>query len=124
MNNLVKIALVSLFGLSACTTQPATTTSPNPSSSPTVEKVSFAQAKAVITQRCVTCHSATAKDSSFGSPAGGVSFDTDAMIIAKAERINKRAVVDKTMPQGNKTGITQEERDLLGRWIAAGAADQ
>ena len=32
-----------------------------------------------------------------------------------------RAVETKTMPQANKTGITEEERDLLGAWIEQGA---
>jgi uncharacterized membrane protein len=30
-------------------------------------------------------------------------------------------VQTKTMPLGNVTGMTQAERDLLGRWIAGGA---
>jgi len=38
-----------------------------------------------------------------------------------AERINIRAVVTKTMPLANKTVITEEERQLLGAWIAQGA---
>jgi uncharacterized membrane protein len=32
-----------------------------------------------------------------------------------------RAVVTKTMPLGNLTGMTDEERRLLGAWIAQGA---
>ena len=32
-----------------------------------------------------------------------------------------RAVVTKTMPLGNLTGMTDEERATLGAWIAQGA---
>jgi uncharacterized membrane protein len=32
-----------------------------------------------------------------------------------------RAVQTKTMPQGNKTGITDPERELIGHWIDQGA---
>ena len=38
-----------------------------------------------------------------------------------ADRIMVRAVTTKTMPQANKTGITEEEREILGAWIEQGA---
>ncbi len=34
------------------------------------------------------------------------------------------AVTSQTMPTGNLTAMTQDERDLLGRWIAEGATTQ
>jgi uncharacterized membrane protein len=30
-------------------------------------------------------------------------------------------VLTQTMPLGNKTGMTEAERDLLGRWLDQGA---
>ena len=39
-----------------------------------------------------------------------------------ADRIFARAVVTRTMPLANNTGMTEEERDLLGRWVSQGAA--
>ena len=36
--------------------------------------------------------------------------------------IKERAVVTKTMPFNNKTGITEAERALLGAWIDQGAS--
>ena len=35
--------------------------------------------------------------------------------------IEQQAVQTQAMPLGNVTGMTQSERDLLGRWIAQGA---
>jgi len=32
-----------------------------------------------------------------------------------------RAINTQSMPLGNKTGMTAEERELIGRWIAQGA---
>jgi uncharacterized membrane protein len=32
-----------------------------------------------------------------------------------------RAVITKTMPLGNLTGMTEEERAQLGAWIAQGS---
>lgn len=82
--------------------------------------VTFAQANAVIQKRCAVCHSADAADRTFGAAPAGVAFDTPAQIRARIERIRARAVETQTMPPANKTFMTDEERALLGRWIAQG----
>jgi uncharacterized membrane protein len=51
----------------------------------------------------------------------GIKFDTAAEIHAQASAIERVAVESTTMPLGNATGMTQEERDLLGAWIRQGA---
>jgi uncharacterized membrane protein len=48
-------------------------------------------------------------------------FDTPQQIMMHAARIRERASISRTMPPANKTGITEAERALLGRWVAAGA---
>lgn len=83
--------------------------------------VTFEDARAVIRQRCQTCHSAAPAIAEFGAPAGGVAFDTDAQIRALAERIRERAVETETMPPGNVTHMSAPERDLLDRWTAGAA---
>jgi uncharacterized membrane protein len=84
--------------------------------------VAFAEARAVIDRRCVVCHSATPTDDQFTAAPAGVMFDTPQQIQRMAARIKERAVVTKTMPFGNKTRITDQERALLGRWIDQGAS--
>lgn len=84
-------------------------------------RVSFAEARAVINQRCLACHSATPLDRTFGPSPGGASFDTPESIRSFAARIKVRAVVSGTMPLGNKTAMTEAERELLGRWVDQGA---
>ena len=81
----------------------------------------FAAVRSVVSQRCVPCHSQYQTDRSFGPAPGGVTFDTPESIARLAERIRVRAVETKTMPPGNKTGMTDEERTLLARWIRFGA---
>jgi uncharacterized membrane protein len=81
----------------------------------------FAEVRAIVAARCVACHSATPTIRTFGAAPSGVSFDDPANIRRLAERIRVRVVQTKTMPLGNKTGMTEEERALLGRWIDAGA---
>jgi len=82
---------------------------------------SFAAVRAVIQQRCQPCHSQYQTDRSVGPAPGGVTFDTPESIARLAERIRVRAVETRTMPLANKTGMTEDERALLARWIASGA---
>jgi uncharacterized membrane protein len=83
--------------------------------------VTFAEARHIIDRRCAACHSATPTDLTFGAAPGGVTFDTPEEIGTRTPRILERAVVTKTMPPANKTRITDVERDVLRRWISAGA---
>jgi uncharacterized membrane protein len=75
----------------------------------------------VIARRCAPCHSAAPTYPGMTAAPAGVMFDTPEQIRTRAARIAERAVVQQTMPLGNVTGITAEERALLGRWIQAGA---
>ena len=84
-------------------------------------KVSFNQANEIIQKRCVQCHSAKPTDNVQVVAPVGVKFDTPAEIEKMAQRIMSRAVITKTMPQANKTGITDEEREIIGAWIEQGA---
>lgn len=85
------------------------------------EPATFQAAHAIVNQRCVTCHSQAPTDPAFTSAPAGVTFDSPESIRAFAPRIKARAVLSLGMPLGNKTGMTPDERDLLGRWIDAGA---
>jgi uncharacterized membrane protein len=49
-------------------------------------------------------------------------LDNDKRVKALASLIKTQAVITMAMPLGNKTGITPEERIILGRWIEEGAA--
>ncbi len=82
---------------------------------------SFEEANAVIQARCVQCHSASPTDDQWTAAPNGVMYDTPEQIKAMADKIMTRAVRTKTMPQGNKTGMTDEERTILKRWILQGA---
>ncbi len=81
----------------------------------------FEEVRHVIDQRCAVCHSSRPTDVSFGQVPGNVMFDTPQQIMTHAQRIRERAVVSRTMPPANRTGITESERALLGRWVNAGA---
>ena len=48
-------------------------------------------------------------------------LDTAERIAAQAEAIEAQAVDSTAMPLGNVTGMTEQERELVGAWIAQGA---
>jgi uncharacterized membrane protein len=83
--------------------------------------VPFASIRTIVQQRCITCHSASPKDNVFTTAPNGVIFDSPDQIHLYADRILTRAVQVKNMPLANKTGMTDDERTVLGRWIAQGA---
>lgn len=84
--------------------------------------VPFATAREILETRCVTCHAAKPTNPAFPQAPSGVMLDEPARIRAQAPRILQRAVITKTMPLGNLTGMTDEERRTLGAWIEQGAA--
>jgi uncharacterized membrane protein len=85
----------------------------------TAEEVPFSRARAIVSERCVPCHSL--HPTKVSSPPKGVVLDTAEQIQAQAGAIERVAVATKTMPLGNVTGMTQGERDALGAWIEQGA---
>jgi uncharacterized membrane protein len=81
----------------------------------------FPAVQQVFQARCVTCHSSHPTNPGFSVAPKGVMFDTQAEIVANAQRAYEQVVVTKAMPLGNITGITDAERDLIGRWVRSGA---
>ncbi|QDG51633.1 urate hydroxylase PuuD [Persicimonas caeni] len=85
-----------------------------------MEPVAFQEVQGIINARCVQCHSQNPTDDVFKVPQGVV-FDTPADIKKYAPRIKVRTYDQKTMPIANKTGMTDEERKILGAWVVQGA---
>jgi uncharacterized membrane protein len=81
----------------------------------------FPAVQQVFQARCVTCHSSHPTNPGFTVAPKGVMFDTEAEIVANAQRAYEQVVVTKAMPLGNVTGITDAERELIGRWVRSGA---
>lgn len=81
----------------------------------------FAKVENVIQERCTVCHSAKPTSTMFSTAPAGFMLDTPEQIKAQVAKIHAQAVASQVMPLGNMTQMTQEERDLLGAWIAQGA---
>ena len=85
------------------------------------DPVTFAEAYDIVAKRCVSCHAAKPIDENFDKPPKNVVFDTAEQIRNQAPKIRAVAVLTRTMPVGNETEMTDDERRVLGRWIAEGA---
>jgi uncharacterized membrane protein len=92
------------------------------SSRPGGAPVAFTRVASIVEQRCAPCHSAQPTNESFSTAPAGVVLDTPAQIKAQSGAIEEQAVQTKAMPLGNVTGMTEDERELLGRWVNQGAS--
>jgi uncharacterized membrane protein len=93
----------------------------DPERSATAQPVAAAEAVAIVERRCTTCHSDSPTSDQFTSAPGGVVLDTAEQIADRADAVRAQAVDSRAMPLGNVTEMTDEERETLGAWIAAGA---
>ncbi|NER59551.1 urate hydroxylase PuuD [Pseudomonas sp. MAFF212428] len=86
-----------------------------------VSEGNFDKIHSVIQERCTVCHSAKPTSPLFSTAPAGVMLDTPQQIQQLAPRIQAQAVASQIMPLGNITQMTQQERELIGAWIAKGA---
>jgi uncharacterized membrane protein len=85
------------------------------------ERVSFAQAQAIVTARCAPCHAAEPTQEGFSSPPAGILLETPEQLVARADDV-ERVVAARSMPLGNVTGMTDDERALVVAWVDQGAS--
>ncbi|WP_324734248.1 urate hydroxylase PuuD [Pseudomonas paeninsulae] len=94
---------------------------PSPDAAPGGAGTAFAEVNQVIQERCSVCHSATPSSPMFSAAPLGFMLDTPQQIKAQTAKIQAQAIASQVMPLGNITQMTQDERDLIGAWIAQGA---
>ncbi len=81
-------------------------------------EVTDADALNIAQNRCATCHSAVPADRAIKEAPKGIRLETIDELKRYAAQIETQAVKNKAMPLGNKTKMTDEERAMLGVWIA------
>ncbi len=84
-------------------------------------QVSFATVKAIVDARCTSCHAAHPSSPMFPAAPLGIALESPEDLRRHAERVFVRATATRTMPLANMTGMTDEERELLGAWFVQGA---
>jgi len=82
-----------------------------------------ATALAIIVTHCSICHSDKPPHPDYDTAPAGASFDQLADIRAYAPDILAQSVLSSAMPLGNETGMTVDERAILGSWLREGAPD-
>jgi uncharacterized membrane protein len=85
------------------------------------DPVTYSEIQAIFEDRCVSCHSQNPIDDIWKVAPNGVMFDTPEQIVKLKDKILNRVVTTKTMPQANKSGMKQKERDLVEIWLYQGA---
>ncbi|MGE0497835.1 MAG: urate hydroxylase PuuD [Ramlibacter sp.] len=77
----------------------------------------YESVKKVLAQRCYMCHGEQVQ-------MKNVRLDSPEALKLHAQAVYQQAVVTKVMPMNNATGITDEERALIGQWFQDGAKVQ
>jgi uncharacterized membrane protein len=72
----------------------------------------------LIAEHCAGCHSNRTAFSGISTAPLGIAFDKADEVEAQAERIYQVAVVNRTMPLGNLSAMTEFEREQLAQWYA------
>jgi uncharacterized membrane protein len=80
-------------------------------------EVSDAEAQEIVATHCTNCHSASPAHEGFDDPPKDMAFDSLDEIRRYGGLIEQQAVASDTMPLGNETGMTEEERKRLGAWL-------
>jgi uncharacterized membrane protein len=80
----------------------------------------FSDVEPIFQSRCQPCHSATPTQPGFAIAPSGVLLDTHEHVVARLPQ-TRLHLVNHTMPIGNLTGMTEEERSAVIAWIDHGA---
>lgn len=88
---------------------------------PAAGQVSFTVVRGIVELRCGSCHSRKPTEPGLAVPPNAISFDTVEDIALRAPAIKSTSLLARTMPPGNSTRMTNEERALIGRWVDQGA---
>ncbi len=94
-------------------------TEPAASIIPAGLKVTDSEVMEIVQNRCTTCHSVNPTDDKIKQAPKGIMFASTDDLKRYAKQIEAQSVRNKAMPLGNKTGMTLEDRQKLGAWLAA-----
>jgi uncharacterized membrane protein len=79
--------------------------------------VSDAQALAIAQKHCTACHARAPSHPAFQEPPKNVALETVPELRRFAAQVYLQTVQNRAMPLGNQTGMTDAERETLGRWL-------
>jgi uncharacterized membrane protein len=91
---------------------------------PVTGPVTLDRVRSIIGQRCVVCHSSSPTFPGITQPPAGVILLSSDAVVQNAQRIYQQVVVNRIMPLGNATQMTEEERAVIAAWVTSGAKAQ
>jgi len=83
---------------------------------PQEEVLTLDSVRDIIHQRCTVCHSVAPVFAGFAIAPGGIIMDSDEQINTLSARIYSATVATRSMPIGNLTHMTEEERAMIATW--------
>jgi uncharacterized membrane protein len=78
--------------------------------------VETARVQAIVEQRCEPCHAVTPSQPGFVAPPNGLVFQNLDQLLAHLPEVQQQLSMH-TMPLGNLTNMTEDERTVLLMWI-------
>ena len=81
---------------------------------------SFESVRGIFEQRCAPCHAKTPTQPGFAAAPNGVLLDSPQAILAHAAVLGPQ-IESRSMPIGNLTGMTEDERARVLDWLRHGA---
>jgi uncharacterized membrane protein len=85
------------------------------------KKVTYKDVDSILKERCTTCHSSNPTYPDIDAAPLGVKFDSAQLVVNFSQKIKAMAIDSDTMPPGNVTNITDQERKIIKSWIEAGS---
>jgi uncharacterized membrane protein len=79
-----------------------------------------AQVQQIVQMRCVPCHAARPTQAGFSAAPNGLVLQTLDQLLAHLPEVQQQLAA-RTMPLGNLTGMTDQERAAMLMWIGHGA---
>jgi uncharacterized membrane protein len=92
-------------------------TAPQPRTVSAGPAVTDLEAHGIIAKHCLMCHARHPSHPAFKEPPKNVALETTADMRRFGQQIYMQTVQNRAMPLGNQTGMTDDERDALGRWV-------
>ena len=85
------------------------------------ELITFDEINNIIKYRCGVCHASQPTFEGYENPTLGIIFDSPEDILKNIDKIKTQSIDSDVMPPGNLTGITENEKNIIGLWIKQGA---
>jgi uncharacterized membrane protein len=110
------LTLATLIYVMAPASTPAIAAITPAATSSATAAVDDTHAQRIVEQRCVPCHAEHPSEAGFSAPPNGLVFQTLAQLAAHAPEVRQQLTM-RTMPLGNLTQMSEEERIVLLQWI-------